>query len=183
MTLFACWFLPSSGSAQANGASLLLAQETPESGAYSLAAAGQPPSALLLALDRIKPASRIRIAAPELGVLEGTLGSRSGQTLLLLSPSGAREVPIESVRTLWVRGRATGRGAKVGGITVGILGGVALPLLVAFACAVSEGGCHNDSSERYVGAAVIGAAGGGAIGALVGAGVGAAFPKWHQRFP
>ena len=109
------------------------------------------------------------------------MGRASGRTLELLSPSGAREVPIEAVQSLWVRGRRTASGAKWGAICLGFFGAVVVPVFSTGYCAAWGSDCSN--SSQVVGFVAVGAVGGGAIGALIGAGIGAASTEWHQRFP
>jgi len=108
---------------------------------------------LVRALDEIHLNSRVRVEASD-SLLEGMLAHWDAHPLRLHAPAQEKEMPLTSVQGLWVHGRGTGRGAKVGAITLGIAG-----------------------------ATLVGALAGGATGALVGAGIGAAFPMWHRRFP
>ena len=87
------------------------------------------------------------------------------------------EVPIPDIDGLWVRGRATGRGALIGG-GVGLAAGVVFGLLIAEDFwALAE----NDGSTA--GLALSTGAIGGVGGALLGGLIGFAIPRWSQRFP
>ena len=142
-----------------------------------------PPTSLVRALDRIRPASSVRVDASTHVLLEGTLDRWDVQSLSLRTPAGATEILLSTLQGLWVRGLATGHGAKVGAIALGILGAIAGPVTVGLD-RVREGGSQEaPQAGDFLGAAAIGAAAGVAIGALVGAGVGAACSRWNRRYP
>jgi hypothetical protein len=87
------------------------------------------------------------------------------------------EVPIPDIDGLWVRGRATGIGALIGG-GVGLAAGVVFGLLIAedfFDLAETDG---STAGFAFVTGAI-----GGAGGALLGGLIGFAITKWDQRFP
>jgi hypothetical protein len=105
-------------------------------------------------------------------------------SLQLRESTGSEEIPLSSVQGLWVRGRATGHGAKIGAISLGIVGAVAGVLGAELGSEGGfEGGGNPATGGELVLGGLVGAAAGVAVGALVGAGVGAAFPRWNQRFP
>ena len=86
------------------------------------------------------------------------------------------EVPIPDIDGLWVRGRATGIGALIGG-------GVGLVAGAVIGYGIDEINCGEDDScgdmyTELVFAAVVGAG-----GAMLGGLIGFAIPKWSQRFP
>jgi len=141
-----------------------------------------PPS-LIRALDRIPPASKVRVEAGARGLFEGTLGRWDVHSLLLRGSAEETEIPISSVQGLWVRGRATGHGLKVGAITLGIIGAIAGPVSVGLDRIREGGSSEAPTAGDYLGAAAIGAVVGAAVGALVGAGVGAVTTRWNRRYP
>src|SRR2546427_5897633 len=76
------------------------------------------------------------------------------------------------VDSLWVRSAHAGRGALVGGATLGIGFG-------ALAASVCPRECDISSGTAFVRGGLVGVVLGGAIGALVGLAV----PSWHLRLP
>lgn len=125
----------------------------------------------------------VRVEARTLGILEGTFERFDVHALLLREQAMEKAIPLSLVEGLWVRGRATGHGAKVGAIALGIAGAIVGPISVGLD-RVREGGSQTaPQAGDYLEAAAIGAAVGGAIGALLGAGVGAASHRWNRRFP
>ena len=117
----------------------------------------------------------IRLRA-ENAEITGRLQALAGGAATLETPHGIRSVPLASVDSAWVRHRATGTGALIGGIAGGVAGAVYVGLLAAAAC---EYECDNVGLEG----GLVGLALGGAGGALVGAAIGAAIPRWRLRFP
>ena len=141
---------------------------------------GASSTLLVRALEEIHLDSRVRVQASDL-LLEGTLVHWDVHSLRLHEPAEETEMPLTSVRGLWVQGRGTGRGAKVGSITLGIVGAALGPL--SLGAQYLSGSSSRPGAGELAGAAVVGALAGAATGALVGAGLGAAFPMWHRRFP
>jgi hypothetical protein len=135
-------------------------------------------SSRVTALRSLKPGQLLRIEGTPLGRVEGRLLGASGTTLTLSRDSTPTEIRLPDIERLWVRGRATGKGALIGA-GVGIVAGAAYGLLIgSVACEPVDGG---DCTSAQV-AAVMGLIG-GAGGAAVGAGVGYAIPVWRLRFP
>ena len=84
-------------------------------------------------------------------------------------------LPADSLRTVWVRGNASGAGAAVLGL------GVAVVALIGFgelSSGVGFGGSE-DSGES----AFLYAAGAGLGGALIGYGIGSLIETWDQKYP
>jgi len=126
----------------------------------------------------LKPGQLLRVEGARLGRLEGRFVAVDASTLTLTRDSTPTEIRLPDVERLWVRGRATGRGALIGA-GIGIVAGAAYGLLIgSIACEPVDGG---DCTSAEV-AAVMGLLG-GAGGAAVGAGVGYAIPIWRLRFP
>jgi hypothetical protein len=128
------------------------------------------------ALSFLQPGMRIRVAATNADVTEGRfVAVRGGRLVLDRVGIGAQlpnDVPVGSVRSVWVRGRATGSGALVGaalgGVTVAVLG-----MVIA----------HDpDSGGSVPKAAVGGLLLGGLLGSLPGSIVGAACPRWRLAY-
>jgi hypothetical protein len=122
-------------------------------------------------LVSVRPGNSVRYHSRTHGRGEGQLlGVREGRVLL----SGGFEHPAGSVDSLWTRGRATKKGAVVGGIAGSVLGGAGFAFLSGF--------CDYDCSsaaEAAIGGIVLG----GLSGALFGGVLGAAIGKWTLRFP
>jgi hypothetical protein len=138
-----------------------------------------PPEPLAAALARLRPGQRIRIAADGRNKVEGRLLAVGEGGRVVLGPSELNDrlssgVPIESVRSVWVRGRATKRGAIAGGVIGGLAGG----LFGTFAALM------NDSANRTLWSTgtALGLAAGGTVGGITGGIVGTATPHWHRVY-
>lgn len=132
-----------------------------------------PPGLDSASVVQLRPDRFVRIQVPELGRIQGTVGSRSATELELQSEGTSRRIQLAAVDTLWVRGRRTKTGAIIGGI-LGLGGGIFLGALGEALC---EYDCDNDN--YIVTGALFGAAAGGATGALIGA----AIPRWKRVYP
>ena len=120
----------------------------------------------------------VRIDAASFGLVEGRFVSANGTALILNSGNEPIQVRLPDIDRLWVRGRATQRGAIFGagaGVLVGVVGGL---LIGSIACEPVDGG---DCAKLEV-AAVTGLLG-GVGGAAIGVGIGFAVPTWRLRFP
>lgn len=121
--------------------------------------------------------SAVWVASPGNRQIEGRLRRVTDSSLVL--GMGDRELilPILASDTVWVRGRATQRGAKVGG-TVGLLliGAVTTLFLVT---------CRDGTDDPCTGIGGLVPAGLITVGAggLLGAAVGSLIPQWHRRLP
>ena len=82
-------------------------------------------------------------------------------------------IQVETVDSLWVRGRATKTGAIVGAVVVGVPAAVFWTGLCSL---ILESDCTLWGAVAGLTAASAG------VGALVGAGIGTAFPRWHLRY-
>lgn len=122
--------------------------------------------------------TRVRVAEPAAGRLEGTVTEVRRDTLLVLARGEVHALPISSIRTLQVsRGRPSRGASALQGGAIGLLTGaiggaasLAIPsLLVPDACDREGDGvlCFSTGEWALVGA-VIGAPLGAASGALVG---------------
>ena len=112
--------------------------------------------------------------------VEASSPQPDSMVIAFASPTGVeRRVAFTSADTLWVRGRATRRGAIIGGVTgAALMGG--LYVLVKGACAPgTDSPCTGWLLEQPVGYILLSAG----VGGLLGAGVGAVFHQWHRRYP
>jgi hypothetical protein len=98
----------------------------------------------------------------------------------LASPTGVeRRVAFRSVDTLWVRGRATRRGAIIGGVTAAALMGGMYVLLKGACAPGTDDPCTGWLLEQPVRYILFSAG----VGGFLGAGVGTVFHQWHRRYP
>lgn len=136
---------------------------------------GSRPSLLETRLQQLKSDSYLRIAVVGDGTIAGSLSDRGSGSLTLATDGGSRTLRLEQVEGLWVRGRATGTGALVGGI-VGVVSGV------LFGVWVENTFCDCDD-PNLVGTGAKGGLIFGAAGLALGAVIGTAIPKWHRKYP
>ena len=122
----------------------------------------------------VERTSLVRLRS-EGSVVTGRLIAVGGGVATLDTEAGRRAVSLPGVDTAWVRGRAAGTGAMIGGIAGAVGFGVFLAVVV-------DAMCETDDCET-VGAGFVGGLIGGAGGALLGAGIGALIPKWKRRWP
>lgn len=128
-----------------------------------------------LKFARIKPGKSMRVeSGPD--VVEGPFERFVADTLWLGAGAGAERVPFaaDSIRNVWTRGSSAGKGALIGGL----VGGVLLVAASTFYVSGSEEEYEVDDSG-FLGAGVLGFAGGAVIGALAGS----AIPRWHRKYP
>jgi hypothetical protein len=135
-------------------------------------------TARVAAVRTIRLGQYVRADVARLGRVEGQFVTATATTVTLTSHGVTAEVPLLELERLWVRQRATGRGALIGaglGVLVGIVGGL---IISSVACEPVDGG---DCTAAEV-AALTGLLG-GAGGGFIGAGVGFVIPVWRLRFP
>jgi len=135
----------------------------------------QQRSAALSALPR---ASLVRVSRRGLRD-EGRLEGVRGDTLLWRLPDGVLGIPVAELDSVWVTaGRATGKGALIGGA----VGGVAFALAgvyIGLALCNNSNGC----SDAYVPVGALGGLIGAGSGGLVGAGIGSLVRRWRRVYP
>ncbi len=120
----------------------------------------------------------VRADIARLGRVEGRFVAANETTVTLTSQGATAQVPLLDLERLWVRKRATGRGALIGaalGVLAGVVGGLAIG---SIACEPVDGGNCGAAEVATLTGLV-----GGAGGALIGAGVGSVIPVWRLRFP
>ncbi|HEX9165563.1 MAG TPA: hypothetical protein VF862_06610 [Gemmatimonadales bacterium] len=123
---------------------------------------------------QVERTSLVRLRS-EGAVVTGRLIAIGSGVATLETETGRRAVSLSGVDTAWVRGRAAGTGAMIGGIAGAVGVGI-------FTAVVVHALCETDDCET-VGAGFVGGLIGGAGGALLGAGIGALIPKWKRRWP
>lgn len=97
---------------------------------WPLDAAAQPrDSSRVAAVRALTLGQQVRLDVTQLGQMEGQLAFRSDTSLTLLQNAGPTHVRVADVDRLWVRGRATGTGALIGGL-VGLTAGAAYGFLI-----------------------------------------------------
>lgn len=147
-----------------------------------LAAAGSraegQDTARVTAVRALTPGQRIRVDLRRAGRDQGRFVAANDTAVTLTRDGVSAALPLADLERLWVRGRATARGALIGG-GAGALVGIVYGLLISqVACEPVDGG---DCTAAEV--ALLTGALGGAGGAVIGAGVGYAIPIWRLRFP
>ena len=164
---------------------LLFATLSVPSTCTAQAAQGTPPDPKQLsALEKLKPGELLRVQTQESGLLEGSFARSGDGWLWLQSEAGERSLRVSNVEGIWVRGRSTRKGATVGAISLGVVGGLGASLLASALNSLceTEGDCGVHGGE-YVLVGLVGAAVGGMTGALLGAGIGSVVSSWHRLFP
>jgi hypothetical protein len=121
----------------------------------------------------LRPGSTLRLALGPRRV-EGQFIAAGGDSILLRSV----RVRAADVDTAWVRKRAVGRGAVIGGLVGGVVGAVFLRTLVVGLCDTGDG-CKDDELPALGVGFAIGAGSGG----LLGAAIGAFLPVWKRIHP
>ena len=134
-------------------------------------------------VNALEVGQRVRVRAADALSIEGVFLGLEGQDMLLRTTPAeqARRVPVDRLEALWVRKRATGKGAKIGVIAGGVLG-VGLGIIIGSVIQNLDCGrevCDNSSTfEVAVVVGVVGALGGGAAGGLIGYLVRSWSPVW-----
>jgi len=136
-------------------------------------------------LSNVHSGQAVRLALIHRGRTEGRWVEVSSpqpdsRVIALASPTGVeRRVAFTSADTLWVRGRATRRGAIIGGVTGAALMGGTYVLLKGGCAPGTDDPCTGWLLEQPVRYIVLSAG----VGGFLGAGVGTVFHQWHRRYP
>src|SRR3989475_5479100 len=123
-------------------------------------------------LAGLESGQHVRIRTNAEGLVEGRVLSTSESFVTIRSAGSATKIPAASVDSLWTRSTHAGRGALVGGATLGLGFG-------ALAASVCPRECDISSGTAFVRGGLVGVALGGVIGGLVGL----AGPSWRRRVP
>jgi len=124
------------------------------------------------ALAGLETGQHVHIRTAGDGLVEGRVLFSSESLVTIRSAGLATTVPAAGVDSLWVRRTHAGRGALVGGATLGLFFGV-------WGATLCPGECDISSGTAFVRGGLVGVALGGGIGALVGLAV----PSWRLRLP
>ncbi len=122
--------------------------------------------------DRASRGTWIRIHLGDGTEIQGPLADRGDDRVWL---EGGDPITFGRIERVWVRGRATRRGAIIGVVTLGLIGGSVL----GYDC--SREGAELDCSVPT--ATALGTLAGAAAGFGLGTAIGAILPQWHKRFP
>jgi tetrahydromethanopterin S-methyltransferase subunit D len=139
-----------------------------------IASAQDTPTKRDTAVAKLNTGQQIRISGEAMNRLIGKAGVALNDTLDFAQDDAVRRIPVQSIDTLWTRGRATTTGMVIGGVAgalLGAYGGAVVSIACEYDCG-SEGG-------TVVAVSALGMATGAAVGALIGA----AIPKWKRRYP
>jgi hypothetical protein len=123
------------------------------------------------------PGARIRVAAGG-SLVQGRCGPVRDGRLIVTSAGHERAIELVQIDTVWLRRRATGRGAAVGAV----VGGAALGLLGLWAghgLCEQPNGCGSEPYQIAAVAAFTGVLGGSLTGGFIGYNVTA----WSRRYP
>ena len=135
----------------------------------SAAAQAGPSSLDSASLAQLRPSRFVRVQFPDLSRTQGRVVRGSATEVYLNQDGQERQIPTAEIQRAWVRGRATGLGAIVGGV-LGLGSGLFFGALVDGLC---EYDCAGDATLTL---GVLGAAGGAGAGAIIGS----LFPRWHE---
>ena len=127
----------------------------------------------------LEAGQRVRVRAADALSIEGVFLGLEGPDMLLSTTRAGptQRVPIDRLEALWVRKRATRKGALIGAITGGAVG-------IGFGLFIGEVLCNNPDCEAgtFEAAALVGAFGAGA-GAAGGALIGFLVRGWSAIWP
>jgi len=118
-----------------------------------------------------------RVAASGGERIEGRLLRATDRALTLADGEAERTLLLSRRDSVWVRGRATARGAVVGGLLGLALTGAAVALFYSVCEEGTDSPCTGQ--EEFIPLGVVAVGG----GALLGAAGGSLIPHWRRRYP
>ena len=133
------------------------------------------------AVEAVKAGELVRLDVVRIGRMEGPFLATNDSTFTLTRNGEPAQVQLGDIERLWVRGRSTGKGARIGALVGGVLG-IAFGIWVAKTFSIC-GDYEDEPCVPTLGGAAVGGLVGGAGGGLLGAGIGFAIPTWRLRFP
>ena len=124
------------------------------------------------------PGGHVRLHLLADDVAQGRCGPvMDGRLLLRDGATAERMVPLETVRSVWVQRRLTGRGATRGALVGAGATALVSGFLMETVCQASH--CRNDTGITMVLGGVLG----GAVGFVVGGIAGSTKTRWERRYP
>ncbi|NIR47269.1 hypothetical protein GWO43_02225 [candidate division KSB1 bacterium] len=127
----------------------------------------------------VKRGARLRIKDSASNMIEGKFIERKRDEILIRKDQTNRAVSLDSIQAIWIQRSATGSGAKVGAIAVGIMGTLSGLAVHGLCQGLDESEDPEGCPEFIAAGAFLGATG----GALIGAGIGSLARNWHQIYP
>lgn len=134
-------------------------------------------SRLVAAVRELTAGQQVRLETIRAERFRGRFVAVDDSMLALALRDRTARIRLPEIERLWVRSRATGRGALIGA-GGGLLVGVAYGLLIGEVACGGDGGDCTPAELALVTGLV-----GGAGGAVLGAGIGSMAPLWRVRFP
>ena len=127
-------------------------------------------SELINIIENVKVGKQIKLSLHNDEIIEGKFYKYTLDSIYILNDQTTSSFPITDISKFWVRGRATGKGALVGGI----IGALALGVMVL----VGDGNTvdTDDATIIVISAGII------AAPCLVGTGIGSIIHKWHLKY-
>ncbi|HEY7768202.1 hypothetical protein [Longimicrobium sp.] len=123
------------------------------------------------------PGARVRVAAGD-SLLQGRCGGVRDGRLIVTSAGEERAIELVQIDTVWLRRRATGRGAAIGAVGGGVVLGL-LGLAAGHGLCEQPNGCGSEPYQIAAVAALTGVLGGTLTGGFIGYNVTA----WSRRYP
>ncbi len=124
----------------------------------------------------------IRFQTPDSALYEGEFLKVQKKQLFYLTALGEKQITLDSINVLWVRKRATQKGAKKGLLYGAIAGAISFHLLGYLAYGMCEGDCPDDPFLHAMKFSLVGTILGGGSGALIGTIIGSGTYLWEKKF-
>ena len=136
--------------------------------------------ALSLCMENLQSGAFLRVRTDSV-YTEGKFCSAQSGNLLLETDDAQRSIRLAQVDELWESRNAARKGARIGGLTLGALGGVSGAFLVA--AAAGSSGSENPGGLAYAGGVLVGGFLGFAVGSGGGALAGSFVESWYPLYP
>lgn len=143
----------------------------------SAQAGAQSPGIPTPVLSELRPGNGVRVRAADALRVEGSFLALEGPQMLVDQDAEVYRVPVDRIEALWVRRRATGRGALLGAMAGTVIGGGLGVLAGEVLC--DDGGCSWSTLEAV---GLLGASG-AVLGLAGGALIGSSTSMWRLAWP